>query len=120
MRVGQFFVCFSCGREPNFISINGQWKSFSFQHFQKSMERSRSFYSKTELSKYIRSRFWVSFFSALEIFVHNFDNKKEINLQTLSSYMPLLRSNLRLDPVLYRDSVSNLRKKYRQIELVLS
>lgn len=36
------------------------------------------------------------------------------------SYMPLLRSNLRLDPVLYRDSVSNLRKKYRQIELVLS
>ncbi|KAG4074562.1 hypothetical protein HA402_005627 [Bradysia odoriphaga] len=35
-------------------------------------------------------------------------------------YMPLLRSNLRLDPVLYRDSVSNLRKKYRQIELVLS
>ncbi|XP_053680878.1 exostosin-1 isoform X1 [Anopheles nili] len=33
-------------------------------------------------------------------------------------YMPLLRSNLRLDPVLYRDSVSNLRKKYRQIELV--
>lgn len=35
-----------------------------------------------------------------------------------NSYMPLLRSNLRLDPVLYRDSVSNLRKKYRQIELV--
>lgn len=34
------------------------------------------------------------------------------------SYMPLIRSNLRLDPVLYRDSVSNLRKKYRQIELV--
>uniref|UniRef100_A0A1L8E1L1 Putative glycosyl transferase family 64 domain protein n=1 Tax=Nyssomyia neivai TaxID=330878 RepID=A0A1L8E1L1_9DIPT len=33
-------------------------------------------------------------------------------------YMPLLRSNLRLDPVLYRDPVSNLRKKYHQIELV--
>ncbi|XP_037945940.1 exostosin-1-like [Teleopsis dalmanni] len=33
-------------------------------------------------------------------------------------YMPLIRSNLRLDPVLYRDPVSNLRKKYRQIELV--
>lgn len=33
-------------------------------------------------------------------------------------YMPLLRSNLRLDPVLYRDAVSNLRKKYRQIEIV--
>lgn len=33
-------------------------------------------------------------------------------------YMPLLRSNMRLDPVLYKDAVSNLRKKYRQIELV--
>jgi glucuronyl/N-acetylglucosaminyl transferase EXT1 len=33
-------------------------------------------------------------------------------------YMPLIRSNLRLDPVLYRDNVSNLRKKYRQIEIV--
>jgi len=33
-------------------------------------------------------------------------------------YMPLLRSNTRLDPVLFKDSVSNLRKKYRQIELV--
>lgn len=33
-------------------------------------------------------------------------------------YMPLLRSNMRLDPVLYKDAVSNLRKKYRQIELI--
>ncbi|XP_070506515.1 exostosin-1 [Chironomus tepperi] len=33
-------------------------------------------------------------------------------------YMPLLKSNMRLDPVLYKDAVSNLRKKYRQIELV--
>lgn len=33
-------------------------------------------------------------------------------------YMPLLRSNLRLDPVLFKDSVSNKRKKYRKIELV--
>ncbi|XP_065165461.1 exostosin-1 [Atheta coriaria] len=33
-------------------------------------------------------------------------------------YMPLVRSNLRLDPVLFKDPVSNLRKKYRQIELV--
>lgn len=33
-------------------------------------------------------------------------------------YMPLLRSNLRLDPVLFKDPVSNMRKKYRQIELV--
>ncbi|XP_022901231.1 exostosin-1 [Onthophagus taurus] len=33
-------------------------------------------------------------------------------------YMPLLRSNLRLDPVLFKDPVSNMRKKYRKIELV--
>ncbi|VEN57738.1 unnamed protein product [Callosobruchus maculatus] len=33
-------------------------------------------------------------------------------------YMPLLRSNLRLDPVLFKDPVSNKRKKYRRIELV--
>ncbi|XP_014214425.1 exostosin-1 [Copidosoma floridanum] len=33
-------------------------------------------------------------------------------------YMPLLRSNMRLDPVLFKDPVSNMRKKYRQIELV--
>ncbi|KAJ8979881.1 hypothetical protein NQ317_017504 [Molorchus minor] len=32
--------------------------------------------------------------------------------------MPLLRSNLRLDPVLFKDPVSNKRKKYRRIELV--
>ncbi|XP_076262706.1 exostosin glycosyltransferase 1 ttv [Rhynchophorus ferrugineus] len=33
-------------------------------------------------------------------------------------YMPLLRSNLRLDPVLFKDSVSYKRKKYRKIESV--
>lgn len=33
-------------------------------------------------------------------------------------YMPLLRSNVRLDPVLFKDQVSNMRKKYRQIELI--
>lgn len=33
-------------------------------------------------------------------------------------YMPLLRSNTRLDPVLFKDPVSNLRKKYKQIENV--
>ncbi|CRK98107.1 CLUMA_CG011475, isoform A [Clunio marinus] len=33
-------------------------------------------------------------------------------------YMPLLKSNMRLDPVLYKDAVSNLRKKYRHIELI--
>ncbi|XP_065212727.1 exostosin-1-like [Planococcus citri] len=38
----------------------------------------------------------------------------------LFGYMPLVRSNLRLDPILFKDPVSNLRKKYRQIELVES
>lgn len=35
-------------------------------------------------------------------------------------YMPLIRSNLRLDPVLFKDPVSISRKKYRQIENVSS
>ncbi|XP_070533963.1 exostosin-1-like [Ptychodera flava] len=33
-------------------------------------------------------------------------------------YMPLMRSQMRLDPVLYKDPVSNVRKRYKQIELV--
>ncbi|XP_065566726.1 exostosin-1-like isoform X2 [Artemia franciscana] len=32
-------------------------------------------------------------------------------------YNPLLRSEVRMDPVLFKDSVSNLRKKYKDIEL---
>lgn len=32
-------------------------------------------------------------------------------------YMPLVRSNTRLDPVLFKDPVSNLRKKYRRMEI---
>ena len=31
--------------------------------------------------------------------------------------MPLIKSKLRLDPVLFKDPVSNLRKKFRKIEL---
>ena len=33
-------------------------------------------------------------------------------------YMPLLKSSLRLDPVLFKDSVSKSRKKFRRMELV--
>lgn len=33
-------------------------------------------------------------------------------------YMPLVRSKMRMDPMLFKDPVSNLRKKYRQIEVV--
>jgi glucuronyl/N-acetylglucosaminyl transferase EXT1 len=35
-------------------------------------------------------------------------------------YMPLKRSNMRLDPLLFKDPVSISRKRYRQIELVNS
>ncbi|KAK3579845.1 hypothetical protein CHS0354_015261 [Potamilus streckersoni] len=33
-------------------------------------------------------------------------------------YMPLVRSKLRMDPLLFKDPVSNLRKKYKQIEML--
>ena len=33
-------------------------------------------------------------------------------------YNPLLKSVTRFDPVLYKDAVSNARKKYRKVELV--
>ncbi|XP_014356088.2 exostosin-1 isoform X2 [Papilio machaon] len=39
---------------------------------------------------------------------------------TAWGYMPLLRSVLRLDPILFKDPVSTLRKKYRKMELVTS
>ncbi|XP_076437900.1 exostosin-1a-like [Babylonia areolata] len=35
-------------------------------------------------------------------------------------YMPLVSSLMRLDPLLFKDPVSNLRKKYRKIEMVVS
>ncbi|KAL8607673.1 hypothetical protein ACOMHN_039347 [Nucella lapillus] len=35
-------------------------------------------------------------------------------------YMPLLSSQMRLDPLLFKDPVSNLRKKYRKIDTVVS
>lgn len=34
--------------------------------------------------------------------------------------MPLIRSSTRFDPVLYKDPVSKLRKRYKQLELVAS
>jgi glucuronyl/N-acetylglucosaminyl transferase EXT1 len=39
---------------------------------------------------------------------------------SLFGYMPLLRSQARLDPLLFKDPVSNLRKKYKKIETVLN
>jgi glucuronyl/N-acetylglucosaminyl transferase EXT1 len=33
-------------------------------------------------------------------------------------YMPLIKSQMRFDPVLYKDAVSNTRKKYRKLELM--
>lgn len=40
------------------------------------------------------------------------------NFVKLFGYMPLVRSKARMDPLLFKDPVSNLRKKYRQIEVV--
>lgn len=34
-------------------------------------------------------------------------------------YVPLVKSQVRLDPVLYKDQVSNLRKKFKKIEQVI-
>ncbi len=34
-------------------------------------------------------------------------------------FMPLVRSNMRIDPVLFKDQVAITRKKYRQIEVVV-
>ncbi|XP_071114618.1 exostosin-1b-like [Haliotis cracherodii] len=47
--------------------------------------------------------------------------QRELCVDTFASvfgYMPLVRSKSRMDPLLFKDPVSNLRKKYRQIELV--
>ena len=33
-------------------------------------------------------------------------------------YMPLLKSSMRLDPVLFKDNVANTRKKYRKLEMI--
>ena len=38
-------------------------------------------------------------------------------LSEVFGYMPLLKSRVRFDPLLYRDPVSNLRKRYRLLEV---
>lgn len=42
------------------------------------------------------------------------------SLTEIFGYMPLVRSRSRMDPVLWKDPVSNLRKKYRQLEVIWS
>ncbi|KAH3710441.1 hypothetical protein DPMN_069923 [Dreissena polymorpha] len=47
--------------------------------------------------------------------------QRQICIDTFANifgYMPLIRSKTRMDPILFKDPVSNLRKKYKQIELV--
>lgn len=39
-------------------------------------------------------------------------------LAQIFGYMPLVRSKSRMDPVLWKDPVSNLRKKYHQLEVI--
>lgn len=38
---------------------------------------------------------------------------------TIFGYMPLIKSQTRFDPLLFKDPVSNLRKKYRKIESIV-
>ena len=38
------------------------------------------------------------------------------SLVDIFGYMPLLTSQVRMDPLLYKDPVSNLRKQYRLLE----
>ena len=38
-------------------------------------------------------------------------------LEEVFGYMPLKKSQARMDPLLYRDPVSNLRKRYRLLEV---
>lgn len=50
----------------------------------------------------------------------HFQQRQEcLNLfSSVMGTMPLVRSQMRLDPVLYKDPVSNMRKRYRKIEVV--
>ncbi len=60
--------------------------------------------NKTPTSKWLRPDHFVDRQHCINHFVDAF------------GYMPLIRSSLRFDPLLYRDRVSRTRKKYRQME----
>ena len=72
----------------------------------------RKLYREALLTSNTKNSQWMdSFhFSQRQICIETFAN--------MFGYMPLIRSKLRMDPQLFKDQVSNLRKKYRQIELV--
>lgn len=72
----------------------------------------RKQYRESFLANNSKNSHWLdSFhFAQRQICVDTFTN--------IFGYMPLVRSKLRIDPILFKDPVSNLRKKYRQIELV--
>ena len=40
-------------------------------------------------------------------------------LISLFGYIPLVKSKIRLEPLLYKDAVSSMRKKYRKLEMVV-
>lgn len=52
--------------------------------------------------------------------VENFQQRQKCmqDFSQVFGYMPLMRSKMRLDPLLFKDQVSMLRKRYRQIELI--
>lgn len=50
--------------------------------------------------------------------VQLFDQRQRCmeSLVDIFGYMPLVKSQIRMDPLLYKDPVSNLRKKYKLLE----
>ncbi|XP_033727829.1 LOW QUALITY PROTEIN: exostosin-1a-like [Pecten maximus] len=72
----------------------------------------RKVYKESMLASSSKSSPWlqVDHFMQRKLCVDNFVK--------LFGYMPLVRSKARMDPLLFKDPVSNLRKKYRQIEVV--
>lgn len=72
----------------------------------------RKVYKESMLASSSKSSSWLQMdhFTQRKFCVDNFVK--------LFGYMPLLRSKARMDPLLFKDPVSNLRKKYRQIEVV--
>ena len=49
--------------------------------------------------------------------LHEHRQKCMGTLVEIFGYMPLMKSQVRMDPLLYRDPVSNLRKQYRLLEV---
>ncbi|KAL5014923.1 hypothetical protein ScPMuIL_009193 [Solemya velum] len=72
----------------------------------------RKYYRESMLPNNSKNNAWLDsyHFAQRQVCIDTFVN--------IFGYMPLVRSKARMDPLLFKDPVSNLRKKYRQIELL--